>query len=175
VAPVSALPASIFGIRGYGTLLAVRNTTEAKVRVETLVLLVESDAALKRSLQKFLDQAGYAFHSCSTAAQALALAQKAPPDIVIIEYHLPDASGHSVIEKLNLIVPQAIVIVLSEYDFQAIAEDLYRVEVETFLKKPFDIVALEAALCSAFAKAGRNSTEGEWLSKVELESMPASK
>jgi ActR/RegA family two-component response regulator len=145
------------------------------VRAENLVLLVEDDASLRRSLGKFLNQAGYAFHSCSTAAQALALAQKAPPHVAILEYHLPDANGCSFIEKLNLIAPEAVAIVLSEYDFQAIAGDLDRVKIETFLKKPFDLVDFEAALCSACAKAARNSAEGEWLPEVNPEGVPASK
>ena len=82
----------------------------------------------------------------------LALAQKAPPHVVILEYHLPDANGHSLIEKLNLVAPEAVAIVLSEYDFQAVADDLDRVKIETFLKKPFDLVDFEAALCSACTK-----------------------
>jgi len=145
------------------------------VRVENLVLLVEDDASLRRSLEKFLDRAGYAFHSCSTASQALALAQEAPPHVVILEYHLPDANGRSLIEKLNLVAPEAVAIVLSEYDFQAVADDLDRVKIQTFLKKPFDVVDFEAAVCSACAKASRNPGKGEWLPEVKLEGVPASK
>jgi DNA-binding NtrC family response regulator len=123
------------------------------VRFENPVLIVEDDTSLRRSLEKFLDRAGYAFHSCSTASQALNLAQKVPPHVVILEYHLPDANGPSLIEKLKLIAPEAAAIVLSEYDFQTIAEDLNRVKIETFLKKPFNLVDFEAALHSAFTKA----------------------
>ena len=71
------------------------------MRVENLVLLVEDDTSLRRSLEKFLNHAGYTFESCSTAAQALALAEKVPPHVVILEYHLPDANGPSLIEKLS--------------------------------------------------------------------------
>jgi DNA-binding NtrC family response regulator len=145
------------------------------VRVENLVLLVEDDASLRRSLEKFLDRAGYAFHSCSTASQALAHAQKAPPHVVILEYHLPDANGHSLIEKLNLVAPETVAIVLSQYDFQAVAEDLDRVQIQTFLKKPFDLVDFEAALRSACAKASRNPGKGEWLPEVKPQGVPASK
>ena len=145
------------------------------MRVENLVLIVEDDASLKRSLEKFLDRAGYAFHSCSTASQALALAEKVSPSVVILEYHLPDANGPSLIEKLRFITPETVAIVLSEYDFQTIAEDLDRVKIEAFLKKPFDLVDFEAALCSACAKASRNPGKGEWLPEVKLEGVPASK
>ncbi len=133
-----------------------------------MVLLVEDDASLRRSLEKFLNQAGYAFESCSTASQALALAQKTPPHVVILEYHLPDANGPSLIEKLKLIAPAA-AIILSEFDFQSIADDLDRVKIEMFLKKPFDIVEFETALRSACAKTGGSPTRGECLPEVRLE------
>lgn len=133
------------------------------MRVENPVLLVEDDASLRRSLEKFLNQAGFAFDSCSTASEAINLAQKVPPHVVILEYHLPDANGPPLIENLKHIAPEAAAIVLTEYDFQAIAEDLNRVKIQTFLKKPFDLVDFEAALHSAFTKPGRNSSRGEWL------------
>ena len=123
--------------------------------------------SLRRSLEKFLNQAGYTFDSCSTATQALALARKVPPQVVILEYHLPDANGPFLVENLMLIAPAAAAIVLSEYDFQAIADDLDRVKIRKFLKKPFDIVDFEVALRSACAKVGRNSTKSECLPEVE--------
>jgi DNA-binding NtrC family response regulator len=143
------------------------------VRADNLVLLVEGDAFLRRSLEKFLDQAGYAFHSSSTAAQALALAQAHPPAVVLVEYHLPDADACALISKLNQIVPEAVVILLSKYDFQGIAKDLCRVEIATFLKKPFDLVDLENSLCCAFSKE-RKRSEGERLPEVKVEGVPAS-
>ncbi|MGO9312147.1 MAG: response regulator [Syntrophobacteraceae bacterium] len=143
------------------------------MRAENLVLLVEDDASLKRSLEKFLDRAGYAYDSCSTANQALNLAQNVPPHVVILEYHLPDANGPSLIEKLKLIAPETVAIVLSEYDFQAIAKDLDRVQIETFLKKPFDLVDFEAALHSAYTRPA-NSRKGEWLPDTKLAGVPVS-
>ncbi len=142
------------------------------MRVENLVLLVEDDAPLKRSLEKFLNQAGYAFDSCSTAREALALAEKLRHDIVIVEYHLPDADGASLIEKLMLVAPKTVAIVLSEYDFQAIANDLNRVTFGSYLKKPFDLVEIEAALCSACSKAGKPIQTGDW--QQQPKGVPAS-
>lgn len=144
------------------------------MRVDNLILLVEDDAPLRRSLEKFLNQAGYAFDSCSTAREALALAERLRHPVVILEYHLPDANGPSLIEKLMLLAPETAAIVISEYDFQAIANDLDRVRIESFLKKPFDLVDLEAALSSACSKAGKPVQTGTWQPDVKLEGMPAS-
>jgi DNA-binding response OmpR family regulator len=144
------------------------------VHAENLVLLVEDDAPLKRSLEKFLNQAGYAFDSCSTAREALVLAEKHRHDVVIVEYHLPDSNGSSLIEKLMLVAPAASAILLSKYDFQAIADDLDRVEIGSFLKKPFDLVELETALSSACSKAGKPIQNSCRQPEVNYEGMPAS-
>jgi len=122
------------------------------VHVDGRVLIVEADAPLRRSLEKFLDQAGYAFESCSTASDALVLAGKLQHDVVILGYQLPDASCPSLIEKLRLLHPQRMIIVISKYDFHAISDALARVKIDLFLQKPFGLDDFEAALSSAFQR-----------------------
>jgi YesN/AraC family two-component response regulator len=103
------------------------------------------------------------------------LAERLDPDIVIAEYHLPDANGLALLEKLTRMLPDVAAILLSEYDFQAVAKDLFHVKVWTFLKKPFDLVDLEVALSSAHAKAKLRSVEnvqGEL--RVEFEGITGS-
>jgi len=94
------------------------------VNAEIQVLLVEDEASLRRSLEKYLERAGYTFECCSTAREALTLAERLAPDILIAEYHLPDANGVVLLEKLTRIVPKAVAILLSEYDFQTVAKDV---------------------------------------------------
>ena len=125
------------------------------MHVQNRVLLVEADAPLRRSLEKFLNQAGYAFESCSTACEALNLAGKFRHDVAISEYHLPDANCPSLIQKLKLLHPHSVAIVISRYDFQVVADDLDHVEIESFLKKPFDLVDFEVALSAAFSKVSK--------------------
>jgi DNA-binding NtrC family response regulator len=139
------------------------------------VLLVEDEASLRRSLEKCLERAGYTFECCSTARDALALAERLDPDIVIAEYHLPDANGVALLEKLTRIVPNATAILLSEYDFQAIAKDVLHVNVRSFLKKPFDLVELEAALSSARSKVKLTSVGNVQRELItEFEGIPGS-
>jgi DNA-binding NtrC family response regulator len=117
------------------------------------VLLVEDEAPLRRSLEKYLEGAGYTFDSCSNAFEALNRAAKRCYDIVIVEYHLPDANGSTLLEKLKRVLPDVTAIMISEFDLQAVVDDLYRVNVQWYLKKPFDLVDLENALSSARSKA----------------------
>jgi DNA-binding NarL/FixJ family response regulator len=93
------------------------------------------------------------FETCSNARDALILAPKLQPDVVILEYRLPDANGITLLQKLMRISPNLIAIVLSEYDFQSVAHDLVRVNVAAFLKKPFDVTDFESSLSSACSDA----------------------
>ena len=102
--------------------------------------------------------------------EALALAERLRHDVVILEYHLPDANGSALIEKLNLLRPATAAIVISEYDFQAVANDLNRVKIDMFLKKPFDLVDFEAALSAASSRAGKPIQKDDW----QPEGLPAS-
>lgn len=122
---------------------------EARMRV----LLVEDEVLLRRSLEKYLERAGHTFESCSTAREAEALAQQFRHDVVIVDYQLPDANGTTILPKLMRISPQVKAIVISEYDLQMIAKEMEQANVDAFLKKPFDVIDLEAALASAFSRA----------------------
>ncbi len=142
--------------------------------VEKRVLIVEDEAPLRRSLESFLSRAGYSFISCATAHDALMLAENIRPDIVISEYHLPDGNGSTLFEKLMRIVPGAAMIMISEFDFQVIASDLLRVNIQSFLKKPFDVVELETALSFARSKASNAGVTIKWKRDLFLERVPAS-
>lgn len=130
----------------FGMPLALYSSRRLQVRVENKVLLVEDEPPLRRSLEIFLERAGYTCKSCSTAREALTLVEAANPDIVIVEYHLPDGSGIALVDKLQQIIPNLSAILISEYDLQLVAKELSEVAIRSFLQKPFDVVDLEAAL-----------------------------
>jgi two-component system, NtrC family, response regulator HydG len=143
------------------------------VDVENRVLLVEAEAPLRRSLEKFLERTGYTFVSCSSAREALLLADEFHPDVVIAEYRLPDSNGVVLLEKLKLLLPRAALIMISEYDFQAVMRELTRVNVRSFLQKPFDLAELEAALSSLRAKVKvRFPMKVEWNRELCVEGIP---
>lgn len=154
---------------GVAWILLKANTGGGESELENRLLLVEDEAPLRRSLEKFLERAGYAFDSCATAREALTLAQKRDYSIALVEYHLPDANGASLLEKLQLAIPGIMAIMISEYDFQAVASDLVHSNVRCYLKKPFDLAEFEAAL-----ENGSRLEKADWVQESVLEGMPAS-
>ncbi|MGV8075248.1 MAG: response regulator [Syntrophobacteraceae bacterium] len=133
------------------------------------VLLVEDEAPLRRSLENFLDRAGYDYDSCATAGEGLIRAEGAPYHVVIVEYHLPDANGIDLLKKLKPNVPA---VVISEFDFQAVAGKLVDVSVQSFLRKPFDLVDLENALHSACSSDGGSFVDVDRKRDLFLKAVP---
>jgi DNA-binding NtrC family response regulator len=157
-----------------GIDLAPRGGWRRNVEAENRVLLVEDEAPLRRSLEKFLERSGYSYDSCCSARDALCLAQRSNYNIIILEYHLPDANGGKLLRDLKPVNPDMASIVISEFDFSAVSGELAQAEVRFFLKKPFDVVELESAMVSACSKECKPFTESEWEHKLYVESAPAS-
>ena len=59
----------------------------------TVILLVDDDALLVKSLTFLLRQDGYEVRSAATAAEAIESVRAAPPDLVILDIGLPDLTG----------------------------------------------------------------------------------
>jgi PAS domain S-box-containing protein len=66
----------------------------------TRVLTMEDDAALSRLLQKRLERMGYAVETVSNGEEGLALLEKQPYDVILLDYHMPVVGGIEVIRRL---------------------------------------------------------------------------
>ncbi len=65
------------------------------------ILLVDDDALLRRSLAYSLEQAGYHVSTEATAEDALALAQRHRPDLVILDIGLPWMDGRTALQQFR--------------------------------------------------------------------------
>ena len=57
------------------------------------ILLVDDDTLMRRSLALILEQAGYRTSTAANAEDALALARRDPPDLVVLDIGLPGMDG----------------------------------------------------------------------------------
>ena len=82
------------------------------------VALVEDDAGLRRSLERMLNLSpGFRCScSCGSGEEALKLIPRNPPDIVLMDIHLPNRSGIECTVLLRQQLPQLQVIMLTVYD-----------------------------------------------------------
>ena len=61
--------------------------------MSTHLIVVDDEALLRRSLVYNLEQAGYRVSSAGRAEDALALARRDPPDLVLLDIGLPTMDG----------------------------------------------------------------------------------
>jgi DNA-binding response OmpR family regulator len=111
-----------------------------------LILLVDDDAEIRTAIRTALEAKGYQVLTAADGNQALAVAERDAPDLVIVDMVMPVKSGFLVLEKLKVRQPdhpRVIMITANEgVRQQAYAETL---GVDDYLRKPF---ALERLLDS---------------------------
>src|SRR3546814_3933028 len=65
------------------------------------ILIVEDEAALVTLLRYNLEREGYEVAAAHDGEEALVLAREAPPDLVLLDWMLPLASGIEVCRRLR--------------------------------------------------------------------------
>src|SRR5262245_57999811 len=110
------------------------------------ILLAEDDRQLRLSIVRGLREAGYTVDQASTGTQALALANEAPPDAIILDILLPDKSGLDVCRELRQSGKRLPILMLTALD--AVDKRIAGLDAgaDDYLTKPFDFGALLARL-----------------------------
>ncbi|HEX2673097.1 MAG TPA: sigma-54 dependent transcriptional regulator [Polyangiaceae bacterium] len=114
--------------------------------VRPSVLLVDDEALIRLTLRERLEAAGYEISEAVSGAQARSEFAKSP-DLVFLDFRLPDADGLTLLRELKELSPETLVICLTAHGTLQTAVDAMAAGAFYFLTKPFDVeqVALLAA------------------------------
>ncbi len=120
----------------------------------THVLLVDDDALLRRSLAFNLEQAGYRVSTSASAEDALALARRDLPDLVLLDIGLPGMDGLDALRHFqqDLDVPIIFLTARRRDLDQVLGLEL---GADDYVTKPFDIDVLLARMKAVLRRAGR--------------------
>lgn len=103
-----------------------------------LILLVDDDAAITTVLGSLLKQEGLSVLTAASGAEALALLEKQPVDVVITDLRMPGMDGMALLRRVGQTSPGVPVLVLSAHGTVALAVDAMKAGAADFLTKPFD-------------------------------------
>lgn len=106
------------------------------------VLVVEDDAQMRSLLARFLKRLGHVVVSASTLEEARALQAKEGPDLVIVDYNLPDGTAFDLIGSRQEQESSEAVIVLTGVGTIDLAVQAIKAGAEHFLTKPVDLDSL---------------------------------
>ena len=104
------------------------------------ILLVDDDAEIVESLRFALSKHGYEILVARDGNQALSMAERETPDLVILDMMMPKRSGFLVLEKLRRthVVPVRVIMITANEGsrHKAYAEML---GVDDYIRKPFSM------------------------------------
>jgi DNA-binding NarL/FixJ family response regulator len=100
--------------------------------VPRTVLIVDDHAGFRRQARRALEAEGYeVVGEATSGAAGIEAASKLGPDIVLLDVHLPDASGFDIVSRM--LAPS--VVLISTHDRQDYAELISRSGARGFLSK----------------------------------------
>jgi CheY-like chemotaxis protein/HPt (histidine-containing phosphotransfer) domain-containing protein len=124
---------------------------------EPRILLVEDDATSRAFLAAALAALPARVAAATGAADALALAATGPPfDLWLVDAHLPDADGASLLAALRLLAPAAPALAHTAMRDPACAESLRAAGFDGVRRKPVALAVLRAAVRDAL-RAGADA------------------
>jgi FixJ family two-component response regulator len=116
-----------------------------------LVLVVDDDDSVRRSLSRLLSAAGYRVETFAGASELLARAAPRQPACALVDVRMPEVSGFELVEALNASHPDVAVVFISGHGDIPMAVRAIKAGASDFLTKPFDESALLAAVDQAIA------------------------
>ncbi len=123
--------------------------------VDRTVHVVDDDPAVRRSLERLLDAAGFHVVSYQSPAAFLNAASGLSAGCVLLDIRMPGVDGLEVQSRLNRLRVNLPVIVMTGHGDVPSAVRAMKAGAVDFLEKPFDDETLLNAIGGAFAKASR--------------------
>ena len=122
------------------------------------VLLVDDEELNLTVLRGFLEDE-WQVHDAGSGADALAIAEQVPLDVVVADHRMPGMTGVELLEELHARRPDVAGIVLTAYsDMQALESAINRAGVFRFLRKPWEPPELVEAVEQASAHVAQKRT-----------------
>ena len=110
------------------------------------VLVVDDEQLVCDLLVQFLSLRGYRTLGVKDGAQALAMVEQAPPDLILLDLMLPDISGVEVLRRLReKNFAGAIILVTGSYD-EELLEEAWSLHPQEVISKPIDLEKLLAII-----------------------------
>jgi two-component system, response regulator RegA len=116
-----------------------------------VILLVDDDAPLRRSLQRAVERRGFRVYPGDSLRAGINLAHTIRPDYAVIDLRLEDGSGIDLVKKLRELHPKVRVVILTGYGNIATAVAAVKAGAVDYLAKPADADEVIAALLATGA------------------------
>jgi two-component system response regulator CpxR len=160
---IKKLAERVPGVKNVSTRLGSRyrpssSNPWANIEGPPKIMLVDDEKEFVHTLSERLRTRSLESSIAYDGEQALAMVQKEPPDVIVLDLMMPGIDGIEVLRRLKRDHSQVEVIILTGH-----GSDLERQQAEelgafAYLRKPVDIDALAKVMHEAYARSGRSKS-----------------
>jgi DNA-binding NtrC family response regulator len=116
--------------------------SSAADRLQSTILVVEDNALLRTNVCDYLGDRGCNVLECDTLQKTEELVRSEAPDVVIVDYLLPDGNALELLPRLRSLAPSTSIILLTGHASIDLAVRAMKEGAEHFLTKPLELAAL---------------------------------
>ncbi len=109
------------------------------------LLVVDDDPMLRQQLGRSFQRRGYSVRLAANFDEAMAQANREPPELAVIDLKMPGRSGLDLLTELKRIDPTTKVVILTGFGSIATAVDAMRLGATNYVAKPADVDDILAA------------------------------
>ncbi len=100
------------------------------------ILIVDDEETFARNAAKFLEKGGHSVRVALTAADGLEVCAAFGPDLVVLDYRLPDMDGLMVIGRIRRLDPEVPILMITGHGSIELAVDAMKAGANDLLTKP---------------------------------------
>jgi len=118
----------------------------------TSILVVDDEHSVAEFIKEVLTEEGYLVEMAHSGREALSIVKKFSPDIVILDFMMPDMNGLQVLAELKAFDESIQVLMLTAYNSVPTAIEAIRQGAADYILKPFDLEAFKLSVAKLVEK-----------------------
>jgi two-component system KDP operon response regulator KdpE len=133
------------------------------------VLVVDDEAALRRTIRASLATSGFTVEEAGTGGEAVAAIQRRPFDLVLLDMNMPRMNGVEACRQIRTLAPRTGIIMVTVRDAEEDKVGALEAGADDYVTKPFRFRELIARVKAVIRRThGDTSTEGGILQAGDL-------
>jgi Tfp pilus assembly pilus retraction ATPase PilT len=135
-------------------VLSTDDAAQSKARGKRRVLVTDDEPITRMLVKLLLEQEGFEVLEATNGQQAVDIAGREHPDLLLIDLHMPTMDGYEAIAALrrNFTLSTLPIIVLTAEEGPGVEERVLQLGADDYLLKPFDPAVLKSRVNAVFRR-----------------------
>jgi DNA-binding response OmpR family regulator len=123
------------------------------------ILIVDDEEPVRDILDEYFAGQGYVVQTAASGVEALAIAGRERPDLVLLDVSMPKMDGVEVLRRLRALHDDLAVIMVTANEDLGVARETLKIGALDYVAKPFDFRYLDRAVTAGLLQAGRGRAQ----------------